>query len=196
MRILFVLSIAAAIVPTACRDSAPRPTASPSRPAQPTPPITPTSASADDAGAPDAAPSRATKRHVVPRHDLESWAGLPAHAVFTSQMGLAGTGPVSRQVTVDLDTRKLDAADYGYSVPARKPVKRTLTGAEIAQLRVLVEDAWSAPPLAEQHVSDFREVVIAVDDDEGMMISSQGPITPGPSPAARLGRELYRLAGW
>jgi hypothetical protein len=134
-----------------------------------------------------------SKRRVVDRSDLESWAGLPPRAVFNVQMGLGSRGPVSRQVLVNFDTKQLEAHDYDFSVDAPPPRKRTLTDAELAKLRELVEAAWQAPPLPKEMVSDFREVAIATDGDDAMMISSQGPIGGNNAPA-ELVTELRRLA--
>lgn len=137
----------------------------------------------------------ATGRRVIPRSELESWSGLPARAIFTIQMGLGSKGPVQRQIVIDLDTRRIEAVDSGYTTSPPPRLERGLDARELDGIRELAEAAWRAAPPQLDQATDYREVVIVTEGDAAYMFSAYSPIG-GDSPVARVVAELRRLAGW
>lgn len=133
-----------------------------------------------------------SRRRIRPRDDLEGWMlPLPKHGLMTAQMGLGARGPLERRVIVDLDARTLKATTWD---DPPKQTSKALSKAELDELSALTEAAWTVSPPADHPVSDYREVVVAVDGDDAMMLSFNGPIPP--SPAADLADKLRGAAGW
>jgi hypothetical protein len=136
-------------------------------------------------------------RRVRSRKDLEGWMlPLPAHGLLTALFGVTG----EQRVVVDLDAKTLtagrDLVDLSDPLrPAPPPVTIPLADADLDRLWRLAEETWRSPPPRAREVTDYREVVIAADGDQIMLVSVQGPMAQG-EPAHRLARALRAAAGW
>jgi len=133
-----------------------------------------------------------SRKQVHSRKDLEDWMlPLPKHGLFWEHWGLGGNlAIVIDRDSHELSTRakRLDPEDKRF-----KPFKKTLAATDVDALWQLAETAWQADPPGFERVTDYREDVIVLDDDQVMIVTVSGPINVQ-EPAAKLALAVRKAA--
>jgi hypothetical protein len=136
-------------------------------------------------------PPTTARRDVRTRAELEDWMlPLPKRGLFWSAWGLGG----NTAVIIDRDTRKLTTRVQLIGESSVVPVAKTLAASDVDRLWRMTETTWGSAPPAFEHVTDYREVVVALDGDQVMIISVPGPMDVR-EPAAALAIALRKSAG-
>lgn len=177
------MRIAIVLVLAACESAASLPTREPSPPPGPRRIVEPAPAPTRTLTAPNRkALTRAAIEHWVPR--------LPERGLFATWMGIGSRS----HVMLDADTRAITRHVEPYLEQAPADVTTTLASDQVERLWRLAETAWRADRPKHADVTDYREVIVAVDGDEVLWISVHGPIEPG-EPALALSTALRQAGG-